>query len=112
MTPLVYIMPRGTTQIDDISTWLPPSLHTPWWYVFFEYINNLNYAEVTGQTFLTKQNKMAVPINKSIIAILKPLQYTSTNKSYIQNVFIRENRTGKPFLKLSMVKYNKANIYV
>ena len=31
-------MPRGTAQIDDISTWLPPSLHTPWRNVFFEYI--------------------------------------------------------------------------
>ena len=40
MTPLVYTMPRGTTQIDDISTWLPPSLHTPWQNGFFEYINN------------------------------------------------------------------------
>ena len=40
MTPLVYIMPRGTTQIDDISTWLPPSLHTSWRNVFFEYIKN------------------------------------------------------------------------
>ena len=38
MTPLVYTMPRGTAQIDDISTWLPPSLHTPWRNVFFEYI--------------------------------------------------------------------------
>ena len=46
---------------------------------------------------------MAVPINKSIIAILKPLQYMSTNKTCIQNVIIRENRTGKAFLKLSMV---------
>ena len=43
------------------------------------------------QTFLTKQNKMAVPINKSIIAILKPLQYISINKSYIQNLLIKEN---------------------
>ena len=51
---------------------------------------------------------MAAPINKSIIAILKALQYMSINKSYIQNVFIRENHTGKPFLKLSMDKYNKS----
>ena len=51
---------------------------------------------------------MAAPINKSIIAIMKPLQFMSINKSYIQNVFIRENRTGKPFFKLSMVKYNKS----
>ena len=29
MTPLVYIMPRGTAQIDDVSAWLPPSLDTP-----------------------------------------------------------------------------------
>ena len=50
---------------------------------------------------------MAVPMNKSIIAILKPLQYMSINKSYVQNIFIRENRTGKAFLKLSMVKYSK-----
>ena len=28
MTPLVYIIPGGTTQIDDISRWLPPSLDT------------------------------------------------------------------------------------
>ena len=60
------------------------------------------------KTFLTKQNKMAVPINKSIIAILKPLQYMSINKSYIWNVFIRDNHTGKQFLKLSMVKYYKS----
>ena len=32
-------MPRGTAQIDDVSTWLPPSLDTPWQNVFFEYIN-------------------------------------------------------------------------
>ena len=38
MTPLVYIMPRGTAQINDVSTWLPPSLDTPWQNVFFEYI--------------------------------------------------------------------------
>ena len=49
---------------------------------------------------------MAVPINKSIIAILKPPQYTSIKKSYVQNEFIRENRSGKPFFKLSIVKYN------
>ena len=55
---------------------------------------------------------MAMPINTSIIAILKPLQYMSINKSYIQNVFIGENPTGKPSFKLSMVKYNKVNIYV
>ena len=55
---------------------------------------------------LTKQNKMAVPINKNIIAILKPLQYISINKSYIRNVFIGENHTGEPFFKLSMVEYN------
>ena len=58
--------------------------------------------------FPTIQNKMAVPINKSIIAILKPLQYMSINKSHIRNVFIRENHGGKPFFKLSMVKYNKS----
>ena len=51
---------------------------------------------------------MAVLINKSIIAILKSLQYMSINKSYIQNVFIRENHSGKPFFKLSMVKFNKS----
>ena len=51
---------------------------------------------------------MAVPINKSIIAILKPLQYMSINKSYIRNVFIRENHSGRPFLKLYMVKYNES----
>ena len=39
MTPLVYTMPRETAQNDDVSTWLPPSLHTPWRNVFFEYIN-------------------------------------------------------------------------
>ena len=39
MTPLVYIMPRGTAQIDDVSTWLPPSLDIPWQSIFFEYIN-------------------------------------------------------------------------
>ena len=27
-------MPRGTAQIDDVSTWLPPSLDTPWQNVF------------------------------------------------------------------------------
>ena len=32
------IMPRGTAQINDVSTWLPPSLDTPWQNVFFEYI--------------------------------------------------------------------------
>ena len=26
--------PRGTSQIDDISTWLPQSLETPWRNVF------------------------------------------------------------------------------
>ena len=41
MTPLVYTKPRGTAQIDDVSTWLPPSLDTPWQNVFFEYIKNL-----------------------------------------------------------------------
>ena len=41
MTPLVYTVPRGTTQIDDVSTWLSPSLHTPWRNVFFEYINHI-----------------------------------------------------------------------
>ena len=56
-----------------------------------------------------KQNKMIVPINKSIIAILKPIQYLSINKSYIQNVFIKENRTGTPlFLKLSIAIDNKS----
>ena len=57
---------------------------------------------------LSTKQKMAAPINKSIIAILKPLQYISIYKSYIQNVFIRENHTGKTFFKLSMVKYNKS----
>ena len=33
-------MPRETAQIDDVSTWLPPSLDTPWQNVFFEYINH------------------------------------------------------------------------
>ena len=42
---VVYIMLRGTTQIDDISTWLPPSLDTPWQNVFFEYINNTKFAQ-------------------------------------------------------------------
>ena len=51
---------------------------------------------------------MAAPINKSIIAILKLLEYMSINKSHNQNVFIRENHISKPFLKLSMVKYNKS----
>ena len=46
MTPLVYTMPRGTAQIDDISTWLPPSLHTPWQNVFFEYINNSQVLDI------------------------------------------------------------------
>ena len=55
-----------------------------------------------------KQNKMAALINKNIIAILKHLEYMSINKSDIRNIFIRENRTGEPFLKLSMVKYNKS----
>ena len=32
-------MPRETAQINDVSTWLPPSLDTPWQNVFFEYIN-------------------------------------------------------------------------
>ena len=32
-----------------------------------------------------KKNKMAALINKTNIAILKPLQYMSINKSYIQN---------------------------
>ena len=58
--------------------------------------------------FLQNKNKMAAPINKSIIAILEPLQYLSINKSYIRNVFIRENRTGKPFFRLSMVKCNNS----
>ena len=47
------------------------------------------------KNFPYEKNKMAAPINKSIIAILKPLQHMSVNKSYIQNVFIRENRSGK-----------------
>ena len=51
---------------------------------------------------------MAAPINKSIIAILRSLQYMSINKSYIRNVFIRENHTSKPFLKISMDKYNQS----
>ena len=55
---------------------------------------------------------MAVPINKSIIAILKPLQYMSINKSCIQNVFIRENHTGKPFLSQAWSNTIKVNIYV
>ena len=63
-------------------------------------------------TFLTKLNKMAVPINKSIIAILKPLQYMSINKSYNQNVFIRENHSGKPFLNQAWLNTMKVNIYV
>ena len=48
MTPLVYRMPRGTAQIDDVSTWLPPSLHTPWQNVFFEYINIIGVCTFTG----------------------------------------------------------------
>ena len=39
-TSLYNAQSRGTAQIDDVSTWLPPSLHTPWRNVFFEYINN------------------------------------------------------------------------
>ena len=30
---------QRAAQIDDVLTWLPPSLHTPWRNVFFEYIN-------------------------------------------------------------------------
>ena len=55
---------------------------------------------------------MVVPINESFIAILKPLQYMSINKSYIQNVFIRENCNGKPFFKLGMIKTIIVNICV
>ena len=39
-TSLYNAQSRGTTQIDDVSTWLPPSLHTPWRNVFFEYIKH------------------------------------------------------------------------
>ena len=53
-------------------------------------------------------NQNVAPKNKSIIPILKPLQYMTINKSYVQNVFIRENHSVKPFLKLSMVKYIKS----
>ena len=51
---------------------------------------------------------MAAPINKSITAILKSLQYMSMNKSNGQNTFSRENCAGKPFFTLNMVKYNKS----
>ena len=61
---------------------------------------------------LGNKTKWQGPINKSIIAILKPLQYMSINKSYIQNVFIRENCSGKPFFKLSMLNTIKVNINV
>ena len=39
-TSLYNAQSRGTAQSDDVSTWLPPSLHTPWQNVFFEYIKN------------------------------------------------------------------------
>ena len=47
-------MPRGTAQIDDVSTWLPPSLDTPWRNVFFEYINECitSAQETLYSTFL------------------------------------------------------------
>ena len=51
---------------------------------------------------------MVAPINKSIFAILKSLQYMSINKSYIQNVFLRENHSGKPFFKLTFIVFNHA----
>ena len=54
---------------------------------------------------------MEEPINKNIIAILKPLQYMSINKSYVQNIFIWENHSGKPFLIEARLNTIKANIY-
>ena len=52
-----------------------------------------------------KQDKMTVPMNISIIAILKCLKYINKSKSHISNEFIVENYSGTLSFKLSMVKY-------
>ena len=44
-----------------------------------------------------KQDKMAAPMNISIIAILKCLKYIKISKLYILNVLSLENHSGKLF---------------
>ena len=50
---------------------------------------------VTVKVIPMKQDKVAVPVNISIIAIMKCLKYIKISKLYISNDFIVENHSGK-----------------
>ena len=52
---------------------------------------------MTNFPYKTKQNGSA-----------HKYKYYCYSEACTVHIFIRENRTGKPFLKLSMVKYNKS----
>ena len=54
-TSLYNAQSRGTAQIDDVSTWLPPSLDSPWQNVFFEYINKF---KIRASVFKVGQKKL------------------------------------------------------
>ena len=74
MTPLVYTMPRGTAQIDDVSTWMPPSLHTPWQNVFFEYIKQTGVGNVSQMALLLSQ------VLQTAIQVAPPSYYSKQHQ--------------------------------